>query len=902
MVTRTIRFIILIRKQQKGSDILLEMGYESGCLKVISNDFDANYQNIIESIKPIAKQEWEELKNRESINLSWKTNFVNYYKLNKIEVQMFDEKLSMPESFIKKFLIFKLKTDYFRLFRQLSNILWHQKKPNTIDDLVEALVNQQVYEVECKICGKRYFMDETSICCLKRKSCSGANCLSTTVTNKARTYNNLCIVNNESNTLQVLDKQLAAVENIVVPLSFYGGCSELNVSYISDIHLLHHLPVNIIKKADINKLINTTVKRLYSTMSKNGIIVFAGDTSSDVNITMQFYKKFVEYKDYLEYKNKKRELLKIKKRFMYIDIHKSNIETKLKNMKCYISNLKQQTIKYLDFKTVEQYKSRYHKHDSWGYTIECYKKIPSYKAKGVASECDHKLDLIAQKLDLLEAFEIKYAQFLIEHEKSKQSFSEVESIYGKSIETLTMQDVYTKHQSLSDDSSIFVILGNHEYVGFKNIQEAISFYDNKLKSLGIKLLQNNYSEEKIEDKRLIIFGGTGFAKYNEKFNADSLVCCDNFTRDIEIKESTLFETEYRKAKKLAKDKNACFLCVSHYPIRDCMKNIDPDTIYFYGHNHQNFYHRNETEIIYADNQIGYENPNIDFKIMSTGFELNPYWELEDGLYETTIKDYLQFYRYLGEFIGDGTLLYQRCQNDKASLYVIKRKGYYGFFIVNQNAGTSKGISIVNGGKTKKITKSVDLQWLFDNFEVVLSKYLKVLAPFRNVQEQLSKELKILGLSGSIHGCIIDIDFYHHIMLNPLDGTMTYYYSSAFGLVRSLSSFDKVILSMKDNDVSSGRDYDLLRSQFNNMRNNSVCLLSKINSSYLLSTSTSDISELDTKEEIISRSDGIYGLSRKINSLQRIFTNRTLRDFNLKLVDSQPSIEPKPKKFKRKFLY
>ena len=189
-----------------------------------------------------------------------------------------------------------------------------------------------------------------------------------------------------------------------------------------------------------------------------------------------------------------------------------------------------------------------------------------------------------------------------------------------------------------------------------------------------------------------------------------------------------------------------------------------------------------------------------------------------------------------------------------------------------------------------------------NFEVVLSKYLKVLAPFRNVQEQLSKELKILGLSGSIHGCIIDIDFYHHIMLNPLDGTMTYYYSSAFGSVRSLSSFDKVILSMKDNDVSSDRDYDLLRSQFNNMRNNSVFLLSKINASCLLSTSTSDISEWDTKEEIISRSDGIYGLSRKINSLQRIFTNRTLRDFNLKLVDSQPSIEPKPKKFKRKFLY
>jgi hypothetical protein len=333
-----------------------------------------------------------------------------------------------------------------------------------------------------------------------------------------------------------------------------------------------------------------------------------------------------------------------------------------------------------------------------------------------------------------------------------------------------------------------------------------------------------------------------------------------------------------------------------------MSSVDNDTIYFYGHNHQNFQCKNANKMIYADNQIGYENLNIEFKTMTTGLEINPYFHLTDGLYKTSIKDYLQFYNYLGEFIGDGTLLYQRCQNNKASMYVIKRKGYYGFFILNRNTGV---ISIVNGGKTKRITKSTDLQWLFDNFEIVVSKYLQVLAPIRKVQEQISKELKSLNLSGTIHGFIVDIDFYHHIMLNPMDGTMTYYYSSSYGLAKNFSSFDKVILSMEkeyDNDDFDDEllpfNYDLLQSQFNEMKKTSNFMLGKTN--YLLENSSEqlcltdsfldELSELEKEEQTVSRKDGMYGLSRKVNVLQRLFSGHVLRDFDLRLTETKPAID------------
>lgn len=868
---------------------LLDIGFNSGCLTVVSNNAQSNHESIMQNIAPMAIQEWNKFDKWVSSQCSWLDNtdeFNDYYKLNKTEKKLFDNKSDMPNSFVEKYYIVQLQKNPGHFLRQLSDVLYHKKNPNTNTFLIKSLTEHKLYAVRCNICNRTYFMDEFSINCVKWNSCSGAECLSHTVSDKVCDYTNLCNVNNNSNVLQFLNSQLSSIENISNPLSYYGGYSDLNISYISDVHLRHHLKGNISMKS----LIHSTVKRLYATMDKKGIILFVGDISSDINVTIEFYTRFVKYNDFLLYKSKKKYLCDIQYDEKHIDANKRKMELKIINLTNYITNLKSYLSPYLNFDSVIKYKNRYYKHESWVTTINAYKTLNSYVIKNISDKCDFYLDLIAQKLDLLTDFENSYDKYLSIYEDVKQQYIDIESLYNKFIKDLTIKDIYTEHHLLSDERQIIAVLGNHEYNGFNSVNEAIEYYKQFFDSLGIKLLQNDYFKFHVNDKHCVIFGGTGFAKYNPKYNADTLECCNNFTRQDEFKETSLFEKEYAKARQLALADNACFICVSHYPPHDCSVCIDNDTIYFYGHNHQNFYHKNENEIIYADNQIGFKNPNIEFKTMTTGLELNPYFILDDGLYKTTIKDYLQFYKHIGESVGDGSLLYQRCQNDKASIYVIKRKGYYGFFILNLNTGASKGISIVNGGKTKKITKSTDLQWLFDNFEVVLSKYLQVLAPLRLAQEQISNELKDLGFSGSIHGCIIDVDFYHHIMLNPVDGTMTYYYSPEFGLIQPISSFDKVILSIQKNDVglfASNRDYKLLHKQFNDRKQNSTYLLCRINESYLLEKSDSSYDVENVTEQGSNRTERMYGVSRKINPLQRLFSGHVLRDFDLKLVDTQP---------------
>ncbi|MBR6921508.1 MAG: hypothetical protein IKH51_04895, partial [Clostridia bacterium] len=46
----------------------------------------------------------------------------------------------------------------------------------------------------------------------------------------------------------------------------------------------------------------------------------------------------------------------------------------------------------------------------------------------------------------------------------------------------------------------------------------------------------------------------------------------------------------------------------------------------------------------------------------------------------------------------------------------------------------------------------------------------------NYQKRISEEIKRIGGYGSIHGCIIDVDFYNHIYVNPYDFSTTGYWA------------------------------------------------------------------------------------------------------------------------------
>ena len=857
----------------------INVGDISGCLEVISDCSDT-IADIKEISREIAEKEWNKFS--EWRKWDYSGDFKSYYHLNKTEAEVYDNKAAMPESFIDKYV---KKGEYGYELNMIPQFLYHKKKPDTWYELKEAFRKNKLYRVKCSICNRTFLMDERSFNCVKWRSCIGTECLEKTIREVSIDYSKSEYVWDASFTaLQVLDRQLAKVEKLSNPLTYYGQPNRegsLEIAYISDIHLMHHLKYY---DENENRMIKDIVSKLYRTIGRATIIVFGGDTSSDTRLTMKFYNAFMKRYDYemfLEFKSCVMSMKQEKRRLQKMD--DSRLQNKLDKLNSRINHDMEKLSQYFDFSRLERYHAVYYSDMDYEYTFECYKKVKSYKSLMLSEKVEEMIFAMAKLYSYKQKCEAKLESYQNTFECLSMDIQSFEELYGMPIEEIDMT-AYREHTLLSAIKDVYVVLGNHEYIDFEDVASCVSYYQYELSKIGINLLHNSgYAYEKF-----VIYGGTGFAKHDEKWNADTVVCCPNFSREDEKRETELFEKGYKKALARAKENNLCFLSVSHYPISACLDNkYDKEAIYFTGHNHQNRYVKNAERVVYSDNQIGYKDTNIVFRIATTGFDVNPYDDMQDGLYVTTIKDYLQFYRYIGEDIGKGNVLYQRCQNGKANLYVIKRKGYYGFFIMNPK-GASKGISIVNGGVTKKLTNSTDMSWICENFDVVLCKYLQILTPLRNAQEQLSKELKELGLSGEIHGCIVDIDFYHHIMLNPSDGSMTFYYSYEFGMVLNLDSFEDVIESIEiHNSIWFPVDCASVRKKYIEKSKDKNFLLSVTSNSYLIESENTDIAEVSEREEqIVSRTDGMYGVSRKVNPLQRLFSGHVLRDFDLRLTETK----------------
>lgn len=875
----------------------IKIGDISGCLEIIGDCIESE-NDLQETINQWAEKEWYKFEDWHTLKYM---DFKTKYKLNKQESQIYDARGTMPKSFVAKF---RKNSD-----RMLWNIikdgrfLWHDRKPNTNHLVVKGCREKKLYKVKCNVCNRIFYMDSESFNCVKWRSCVGVECLENTVNEEGIDYSkNWYDWNSSKNELQKLDSLLAKVEELSNPLTYYGGESSyqrLRMAYISDIHLDYHLKYYSNEK----RMIRDIVDKLYQSKGSADIILFGGDIASSKKMTMDFFSCFKRKNDFGFFSRFKQEVYHLKRLKKELLNNPESKYVKCQNkISMYIEKRKRDLIESFDFSVFESYKNAYHPIESYETAFKSFKLVKSYKKYDVSEQTEMQIFEIAKLIDIRNGYDSKIAEFEQLQKMIRDSIGTYEEKYSKAMEDIYFTDY--EHVLLHN---VFVALGNHEYIEFPDVESGVSYYSEQLSKLGITLLHNSCyldgEDKKDKDNdhssKFLIYGGTGFAKYDEKWNANSIICCSDFTREDEIKETTLFETGYRNALEYAKKNGLCFICLSHYPVSACLNNVfDKEAIYFTGHSHNNKFVKTTDRVLYADNQIGYKDNNIVFRIATTGYELNPYSGLSDGLYQTTIPDYIQFYRYIGENVGKGNLLYQRCQNGKANLYVLKRKGYYGFFIITLKGDSkSKGISIVNGGVTKKITNSTDMAWICENFDVVLSKYLQLLMPLRMVQDELSKELKELGLDGIIHGCIVDIDFYHHIMINPSEGSMTFYYSPIFGMAKKLDSFEEVIKSLEENKSMYDRyDCSLIRKKYDEKLRDRGYLLGTPSNNNLLEIENDEMEGILEKEyQIVSRSEGMYGISRKINPIQRLFSGHVLRDFDLRLTETKQ--QPY-----RKFLY
>ena len=413
---------------------------------------------------------------------------------------------------------------------------------------------------------------------------------------------------------------------------------------------------------------------------------------------------------------------------------------------------------------------------------------------------------------------------------------------------------------------VIFILGNHELWEFSSLsfESIVVKYEQLISERGMYLLQNDIlykdsermmhritneelvtlSEKEIRDKlrdaRIIFFGGLAFSGYNKEFNADNGIYRKTISRDEEIKQSKCFEKLYNKVLAIIPDRK--LVVFTHTPM-DCWSekaDYHKDYVYVSGHTHRNQFYDDGEIRIYADNQIGYSNNNPHLKLLEMDNEYDYFSDYEDGIHQISADDYRRFYR------GKNILI--TFNREINVLYMLKKNGYYCF--IHQSKGGS--LTILDGGRLKRLDEN-DIYYYYNNMDAVIANIKNPLDKYSSIQEKISSEIRKIGGDGTIHGCIIDIDWYNHVYVNPFDEKITGYWAS--DIINKLIYPNVPALLEKECPLMYAKYTELLKSNSTNF-----LMLSKD-----VVTETSELPQayLDTD---------IYKVSREIKKMQKLSSN------------------------------
>ena len=266
--------------------------------------------------------------------------------------------------------------------------------------------------------------------------------------------------------------------------------------------------------------------------------------------------------------------------------------------------------------------------------------------------------------------------------------------------------------------------------------------------------------------RAIILAGIGFSGCNDVFNANIGLYGFTITREQEIAESKKFEAMYNHFVSASRSVKGRVLAVaSHMPLENWSSNsvYEDGIVYISGHTHRNYFYDDGSRRIYADNQNGYYGRNPLFKCVYTDDLYDPFISYADGIYKITKYDYLLFYRAKKKRMD--------LKRDYKAFYMLKKNGYY-CFLARLNTGK---LSILNGGRGKSLEVK-DEKYYYERMDKIINRLAGPLEKYTLLQKEVAKAVRSFGGSGYIHGCIVDIDFYNHIFINPVDQTITGYYA------------------------------------------------------------------------------------------------------------------------------
>lgn len=342
-----------------------------------------------------------------------------------------------------------------------------------------------------------------------------------------------------------------------------------------------------------------------------------------------------------------------------------------------------------------------------------------------------------------------------------------------------------------------ILLENEIYIKYKNKTSKIISEENIINSAIDDL------KEVLENCSVIILGGLGYSGLNPKYNAEAGLYRKAICSISEDKTRTeRFKKVYEKVSECAKEQKVIVL--THNPIYDWTdKQVNPKWIYVNGHTHINAIDISEKgAIILSDNQIGYKPSKWKLNAFTTDIQwYDPFNKYKDGIYNITSDEYRDFN------IGRGILCNGCSYSGK--LYMLKRNNMYMFLL-----DSGKSLCLMVGGRRSSLTHS-NIQYYYDNLQIYCEKIKNMIRPYQEFMMKLSDEIKKIGGTGYVHGCIVDISFFSHIYVNPFDGKITPYWAlnvtsqKVYENVYSLLSCEEPHLFMKYTIENSKKNIPLI---------------------------------------------------------------------------------------------
>ena len=145
---------------------------------------------------------------------------------------------------------------------------------------------------------------------------------------------------------------------------------------------------------------------------------------------------------------------------------------------------------------------------------------------------------------------------------------------------------------------------------------------------------------------------------------------------------------------------------------------------------------------------------------------DPFRFYTDGEHRISKRDYIDFYfGACNEYISCN----YKYVND---IVMLKKNGCYMFFGCNPS---KRNLYILAGGQNAGLADE-SLEYYYENMDIYVEAICSSLKPDQQEIKKISEQVRHFGGSGLIHGSIVDIDGYNHIMLDPLGNGIAYYFA------------------------------------------------------------------------------------------------------------------------------